>query len=129
MCIRDRFITFHNQNGGICTIAMHERQVKIDLGVIERNPEDYRLIDYIEKPTLDFSVSMGMYIFEPKVLDYIPDGNYLDFPDLVHRLLDAGEKVIGYPFEGYWMDLGNPEDYAKANQDFGKMRSHFLQND
>jgi len=125
----NKFITFHNQNGGICTIAMHERQVKIDLGVIERNPEDYRLIDYIEKPTLDFSVSMGMYIFEPKVLDYIPDGNYLDFPDLVHRLLDAGEKVIGYPFEGYWMDLGNPEDYAKANQDFGKMRSHFLQND
>ena len=120
------FFKFHHQQGGICTIAMHERKVKIDLGVIEQNQDNHRVTDYIEKPTLDYCVSMGMYIFEPEVLKYIPEGEYLDFPNLVHKLLDADEKVIGYPFDGYWMDLGNPEDYAQANQDFERMRTQFL---
>ncbi len=99
--------------------------MKIDLGVIEQD-EHNQITDYIEKPTFDLKVSMGIYVFEPAVLNYIPEGEYLDFPDLVHKLLDAGEKVFGYPFGGYWMDLGNPEDYARANQDFERMRAQFL---
>jgi NDP-sugar pyrophosphorylase family protein len=122
--INDLF-EFHHQQGGICTIAMHERQVKVELGVIETD-NNHLIKGYIEKPTFDFRVSMGMYVFEPEVLNYIPQGEYLDFPDLIHKLLDAGEKVIGYPFDGYWMDLGNPEDYAQANQDFERMRGQFL---
>ena len=122
--INDLF-EFHRQQGGICTIAMHERQVKVELGVIETE-DDYNIKGYIEKPSFDFKVSMGMYVFEPEVLNYIPEGDYLDFPDLIHKLLDAGEKVVGYPFDGYWMDLGNPEDYAQANQDFERMRGQFL---
>ena len=117
--------TFHKEQGGICTIAMHKRQVKVDLGVIETD-NDFHIKGYVEKPTFDFKVSMGIYVFEPEVLNYIPEGEYLDFPDLIHKLLDAGEKVIGYPFDGYWMDLGNPEDYAQANRDFERMRGQFL---
>ena len=122
--INDLF-EFHRQQGGICTIAMHERQVKVELGVIETE-DDYNIKGYIEKPSFDFKVSMGMYVFEPEVLNYIPEGEYLDFPDLIHKLLNAGEKVIGYPFDGYWMDLGNPEDYAQANRDFQRMRGQLL---
>jgi NDP-sugar pyrophosphorylase family protein len=125
----NQFIEFHHQHEGICTIAMHDRKVNIALGVIDHNPEDYRVTKYIEKPTLDYCVSMGMYIFEPEVLNYIPQGEYLDFPNLVHKLLDAGVKVVGYPFDGYWMDLGNPDDYAQANKDFEQMRSQFLPDD
>ena len=116
---------FHHQQGGICTIAMHERQVKVELGIIESD-ENYHVNGYIEKPTYDYKVSMGMYVFQPEVLNYIPEGEYLDFPDLIHILLDAGEKVVGFPFDGYWMDLGNPEDYAQANRDFERMRTQFL---
>ncbi len=122
--INDLF-EFHRQQGGIYTIAMHERQVKVELGIIE-NDHNFHITGYIEKPTYDYKVSMGMYVFEPEVLDYIPEGEYLDFPDLIHKLLDAGEKVIGYPFDGYWMDLGNPEDYAQANRDFERMRGQFI---
>ncbi len=120
------FVVFHQQHGGICTIAMHERQLKVNLGVIEQDANSFHVTGYQEKPVLDYKVSMGMYIFEPEVLNYIPQGGYLDFPDLVNQLLDAGEKVIGYPFKGYWMDLGNHEDYTQANKDFDQMRSHFL---
>jgi len=124
MDINDLF-DFHRQKGGICTIAMHERQVKVELGVIETD-DNHHIKGYIEKPSFDFKVSMGMYIFEPEVLNFIPEGDYLDFPDLIHKLLDAGETVVGYPFDGYWMDLGNPEDYAQANRDFERMRGQFL---
>jgi len=120
------FFNFHHEQGGICTVAMHERELKVDLGIIEQNHEDHLITGYIEKPTLEYKVSMGLYIFEPEVLDYIPKDEYLDFPDLVLKLIKAGERVIGYPFDGYWMDLGNPEDYAQANRDFERMRGQFL---
>jgi NDP-mannose synthase len=118
-------VRFHREQGAAATIAMHRRKVKIDLGVILCNggPE---VVGYIEKPTYDYSVSMGIYVFEPRVLSYIPPNQYLDFPNLVHKLLGAREKVVGYPFEGYWQDLGRPDDYEQANEDFERMRSEFL---
>ncbi|MHB8132788.1 MAG: sugar phosphate nucleotidyltransferase [Anaerolineaceae bacterium] len=119
-------IRFHKHNKGICTIAMHERQVKIDLGVIELANGDHTVSGYVEKPTIDYKVSMGLYVFEPRVMDYIPKGEYLDFPDLVQKLLAAGERVIGYPFDGYWQDLGRPDDYEQAVADFETMRKFFI---
>jgi len=123
-----KLIAFHKQKGGIATIAAHQRQVKIDLGVIQWDGDD-RVSGYIEKPTTDYTVSMGMYIFEPRVLEYIPAGQYLDFPDLILKLLANGEKVCGYTFDGYWMDLGRPDDYAQANEDFCNMKKQFLPED
>lgn len=121
-------IDFHKEQKGICTIAMHERKVYIDLGVIEQKggPE---ITGYVEKPTIDYKVSMGIYVFDPKVLDYIPADEYFDFPDLVKILIRAGQRVIGYPYKGYWKDLGTPEDYEQAIQDFDKMRSQFLKDE
>jgi NDP-mannose synthase len=121
-------IAFHRQNRGVATIATHHRKVKIDLGVIHTNG-DHTIIGYQEKPTIDYSVSMGIYVFEPDVLEYIPKGAYLDFPDLVKLLIAAGKKVVAYPFNGYWQDLGRPDDYEQANIDFEAMRSKFLPED
>jgi NDP-sugar pyrophosphorylase family protein len=104
---------------------MHRRSVKIDLGVIETG-QDFRISNYIEKPTYPFLVSMGIYVFEPCVLDYIPRDQYLDFPDLVLRLIDAGEKVCGFPFDGYWQDLGRPDDYEQAIAEFDSLRDQIL---
>jgi NDP-sugar pyrophosphorylase family protein len=122
--LRD-LLAFHRRQGGIATIAVHRRQVKIDLGVIQWNG-NHSICNYIEKPTYDYTVSMGMYVFEPRVLDYIPRSQYLDFPDLVLKLIAAGERVCGYSFDGYWMDLGRPDDYAQATEDFASMREQFL---
>lgn len=121
-------VRFHKEQGAAATIAMNQRKVKIDLGVILCNggPE---VVGYIEKPTYDYSVSMGIYVFEPRVLNYIPKGNRLDFPNLVHMLLGAREKVVGYLFDGYWQDLGRPDDYEQASQDFERMRHEFLPED
>ncbi len=115
----------HRLSGAAATIAMHRRQVHIDLGVIQQD-EAGRVTGYIEKPTYDFMVSMGIYVFEPRVLGYIPRDAYLDFPDLVKRLIAAGEVVSGYSFDGYWQDLGRPDDYERAIEDFDRMKAEFL---
>jgi NDP-sugar pyrophosphorylase family protein len=44
----------------------------------------------------------------------------------VQRLLESGETILGYPYEGYWLDIGRPDDYEQAVRDFEKMRSRFL---
>ena len=120
-----KLIAYHKEKGGIATIATHRRQVRIDLGVVQWNGDGW-ISGYIEKPAYDYTVSMGIYVFEPRILPYIPVGEYLDFPDLILKLLAAGEKVSGYTFDGYWMDLGRPDDYTQANQDFEDMRSEIL---
>lgn len=121
-------IDFHKRQGAAATIAMHQRKVNIDLGVIKLNGQ-HEIIDYMEKPSFDYEVSMGIYVFEPTVLQYIPRGHHLDFPDLVLRLLSEGQRVIGFPFEGYWKDLGREDDYDEAASDFETMRAEFLGTD
>jgi NDP-sugar pyrophosphorylase family protein len=115
----------HRESQALATIATHYRKVKVDLGVIQFNNAN-QVTDYIEKPSYDFFVSMGIYVFEPRVLQYIPHNEYLDFPDLVLRLIENKERVMGYPFDGYWQDLGRPDDYAQAVLDFEEMRKQIL---
>jgi len=118
-------VKFHRASKALVTIAMYNRQVNIDLGVLQLNG-GHEVTGYIEKPTYDFQVSMGVYVFEPAVLKYIPLQQYYDFPTLILRLLEAGERVVGFPFSGYWQDLGRPDDYEQAVQDFENMRAQFL---
>lgn len=118
-------LKFHREQHAIATIAAYRKTVKIDLGVLQ-SKDGVKLTGYIEKPSYDYVVSMGVYIFEPEVLKYIPKNEYLDFPDLVLKLIEAKEKVVHLPFDGYWKDLGRPDDYEQAAQDFVNMRSEFL---
>lgn len=122
----NQLIAFHKEQKAVCTIASHKRTHVINLGVIEHTAGTYRVDGYVEKPTMNYLVSMGMYVFEPKVLDFIPKGEYFDFPKLVNALLEAGEPLMCFPYDGYWRDLGNQDDYLAANEDFESMRSQFL---
>jgi len=118
-------ISHHRRSGAAATIASYVKRVRIDLGVIAAGM-DGMITGYTEKPTYDFLVSMGIYVFEPRVLSYIGYCERLDFPDLVLRLIAAGERVIAHPFEGYWADLGRVEDYERAVVDFKYLRPEIL---
>ena len=119
------FFDYHLENKAYCTIASYQKPVNIDLGIIKTDDKNV-LYDYIEKPTLDYQVSMGVYAFKKEVLDYIPLNKYLDFPSLIHILLKNEKKVAGYPFQGYWLDIGRPEDYNSAVEVYEKNKSDFL---
>jgi len=118
-------IASHRRSGAVATIASYVRQVKIDFGVIEADPAGC-LTGYVEKPTLDYRVSMGIYVFEPEILRYLKPGEYRDFPDLIKTLIAEGKKVMSYPFSGYWLDMGRPDDYARAIEEFESRRHEFL---
>jgi NDP-mannose synthase len=108
-------VSYHRASGNMVTIATHERTIKLDYGVLElaAGAAD-RVADYHEKPAIQSRVSMGIYVFERAALDYIPDGQYFDFPDLVKALLAAGEQVGAFGYDGLWLDIGNHDDYSKA---------------
>ena len=115
-----KLISFHKKSGASATIATQMRKAKIDFGVIESK----RLVvtDYIEKPEMSYRVSMGVYMFEPSALKFIPRGKRLDFPELVKKLLKNKKKVAIYPCREFWLDIGRPEDYARAVEVFPKIR-------
>jgi NDP-mannose synthase len=116
---------FHLQRKSVATIATYLRTVRIDFGVVETNGDDL-LANYIEKPSIDYRVSMGVYFFSPEVLRFIPSHTYFDFPDLIKRLIEKGQKVSSYPFKGYWLDIGRHDDYETAISEFEQKRNFFL---
>jgi NDP-sugar pyrophosphorylase family protein len=117
-------LEYHRDSGAALTIAMHRKEVQIDLGVLETDGSD-ALVAYKEKPLYRFDVSMGVYVYEPQVLGYIDKTEYLDFPDLVIRLLDRGERVLGYRTQAFWFDIGCREDYEHALEQFQAESSAF----
>lgn len=115
----------HCASGAAATIATHQRQQQINYGIIESD-EHHQVSAYIEKPTYRYQVSMGIYVLEPAVLDFVPRGQYLDLPDLARQLMTAGRPVMAYPFDGYWLDIGRHDDYEQAVEEFEAMRPELL---
>lgn len=118
-------LAYHRAQHSWLTIGAHRKTVKIDLGILETDQHN-TVTGYKEKPTLAYQVSMGIYIYEPEVLEWITPGEYLDFPDLVLRMLAAGKKVVAYPNEACWLDLGRYEDLKLASDIFLERRYEFL---
>ena len=102
---------FHAQNGAALTIATHEKNVELALGVIEG--EEGVVTGYVEKPTLHYEVSMGIYVYSPEALEHIPEGHF-DFPELVLALVAAGKEVRTYHFDGLWYDIGTAAEHERA---------------
>lgn len=110
----------HRQSGAVATVAAHERQIRIDLGILELD-EQNRIQGYIEKPTYTHRVSMGIYAFEPQVLNFIPQNVRLDLPELVTWLLEDGQDVRASVFDGFWLDIGRPADYAFVTENVERL--------
>jgi NDP-sugar pyrophosphorylase family protein len=117
-------IDLHQAAGNVLTIASHRRVVRSDYGVLRLDQETGKtqtVTGFEEKPETPHVVSMGVYAMDPRCLDFIDEGAYLDLPDLVLRLIAAGERVGSYLFSGYWLDIGRPDDYERAISEFGEI--------
>jgi NDP-sugar pyrophosphorylase family protein len=110
----------HLRSGASLTVAMHERSEKIDFGVLEVSPDDV-ITGFSEKPVYNFCVSMGIYVFSRHVLDLVPDETVFGFDDLMDLLLKSGERVCAFRHDGYWLDIGRPDDYERALQDLNRI--------
>jgi len=85
-----------------------------------------QIIDFNEKPTLKYQVSMGVYCMEPGVLEFIPNGVPFGVDNLIHSMLEKKSKVFAYQHDGMWMDIGRPEDFEKAQDVFEENRQMLL---
>jgi NDP-sugar pyrophosphorylase family protein len=125
----ERLYELHRDSGNVLTVASHRRTVNIDYGVLHLaggEGEVERIAGFEEKPELGYVVSMGVYVLEPRALEFVEPGEYMDLPDLVLRLIDAGEPVGSHVFDGYWLDIGRHDDYERAIREYEQLKPLLL---
>jgi len=118
------FFERHVTAGRLFTIAAARRFQLIDYGVLQINSSQ-KLTGFSEKPQMEYLVSMGVYAVNRSVLDFIPPDIKYGFDDLMNTLLGRNEIVTVDPYEGYWLDIGRPDDYMRAVEEF-EQRKHDL---
>jgi mannose-1-phosphate guanylyltransferase len=121
-------VAFHKEKGALATIALHRVYDTSEFGVVEVDA-GCAIVGFQEKPDPEQAISTlantGIYVFEPRALDYIPEGTFFDFAeDVFPRLLENGEKFVGYEGDFYWSDIGTLQAYREAQYDVlsGKVR-------
>ncbi|MEU6277515.1 sugar phosphate nucleotidyltransferase [Streptomyces populi] len=114
----------HRGSGAPLTIATYAREVRIDFGVL--TTDDRKVVAFTEKPSMDYRVSMGVYGLSRSTLEDYTPGLPLGFDELVLDLLRSGDEPHAYAFDGYWLDIGRPDDYDRANAEFTTRKSLLL---
>ena len=103
----------HVAQKNLFTISAYDRQQKVDFGVLDIG-DDRKLTGFREKPVYEYSVSMGVYVLSRKVLDVIPENTSYGFDELMLELIKRNTPASVSVFDGYWLDIGRPEDYEIA---------------
>lgn len=120
-------LEFHRSAGAPLTVATYRREHRVDFGVLEL--EGRTITAFTEKPSLEYSVSMGVYAISKSALSAYTPGLPFGFDELIIDLLDRGELPASFPFSGYWLDIGRPDDYDRANVEFPAIRADLLRYD
>jgi len=115
---------FHKEKSCPLTVAVTTKKVHVDLGVIDA--ADSIITKFREKPVLEFCVSMGIYIMEPTILEYIPKGIAFGFDDLVHALMAENRPIAVFNHDGYWMDIGRPDDFRTVQEEYETHKNKIL---
>ena len=113
----NEFYNYHVNNDNIFTVSAFSREQKVDYGVLEIGI-DNKLVNFIEKPTNRYNVSMGVYMANKRILDYIPENQFYGFDHLMLDLITLKLPATVKIHSGYWLDIGRPDDYEKACNDF-----------
>ncbi len=118
-------IDWHTEKNAIATVATYQRDAPIDFGVLEKNDEN-RIVAFREKPVYHFDVSMGVYVFSKKILEFVPKDEPFGFDQLMYVLTETKAPVFSFPHTGYWLDIGRPDDYARSIEEFERYKDRFL---
>jgi dTDP-glucose pyrophosphorylase len=107
-------LRFHREHHADLTVAVRQYDVNVPFGVIETSGE--RVTKVVEKPVLNFFVNAGIYLLEPHVHQFIPNGQRSDMTDLIQRLIAQERRVVSFPVLEYWLDIGQLADYEQAQR-------------
>lgn len=115
----DFFIDFINQGADLSVVTI-PYTVNIPYAVLETH--NGHVVSFKEKPDYTYYSNGGIYLFKKEVLELIPVNTFFNATDLMDALIKQNKKVISYPLHGYWLDIGKPEDYLKAQQDIKHLK-------
>lgn len=121
----NNFYTTHCINKELFSISGYHRTQISEYGVLDVDQQN-NLTGFREKPSYNYTVSMGIYMVNKKILDYIPLNKAYGFDHLMYDLLKAKQKVIVNLYNGYWLDIGRPDDYQVAIEEFEHNKKKFL---
>jgi dTDP-glucose pyrophosphorylase/CBS domain-containing protein len=107
---------FHVSNNSMGTMCVRDYDFQVPFGVVDI--ENTKILSITEKPLHKFFVNAGIYMFNPEVLDFIPQNKFYDMPSLFKKLISEGKNINSFPLREYWLDVGRIEEYEKANKDF-----------
>ncbi len=113
------FLHFLSQNADLAVVTIPYK-VTIPYAVLEIENND--ITSFKEKPSFTYYTNGGIYLMKRAVLEHLPQNTYFDATDLAEKLIALGKKVVSYPLAGYWLDIGRPEDYEKAQQDIHQIK-------
>src|SRR5207249_10686523 len=120
-----KFLDGHVADGALMTVSAISREYLVDYGVLKIDASG-RLVAFEEKPRRHVLVSMGVYVLNRAILELIPADTPYGFDNLVLDLLKTGRPVKVKPYDGYWRDIGRPDDFELATADFSASENRFL---
>jgi dTDP-glucose pyrophosphorylase/CBS domain-containing protein len=109
-------LSFHQDQGAVATMGVREYEFQVPYGVVNTNGLSITSID--EKPVHTFLINAGLYVLSPEALDLIPGNGFFDMPDLFRLAVSRGMTTQAFPIREYWMDIGKPDDFARANGEY-----------
>ncbi len=112
----DHMLAFHEDNDAVATMCVRVFEFQVPYGVVKT--KDNEIKDVIEKPVEKCLVNAGIYVLDPKVLKHIPENEFFDMPSLFAKIRKNNMKTVAFPIREYWADIGQHEDFDKAEGDF-----------
>ncbi len=112
----EHLLNYHMHTGADATMCVREYEFQVPYGVVHTKGAAIHSIT--EKPTHQFYVNAGIYVLSPQVLSLIPKGKFFDMPQLFQELIGRNKKTCSFPIREYWMDIGQPNDFEKANSEY-----------
>ncbi len=106
----------HNRSGASSTVCSYRYRFPVPYGVIDQ--EEGRVLRIREKPEAAFNINAGIYVLNPECIDLVPAKQFFDMPSLLENLISSGKPVASFGLPGFWIDIGNIDDFQRANKEY-----------
>ncbi|MSP49866.1 MAG: CBS domain-containing protein [Alphaproteobacteria bacterium] len=115
----ETLLDFHHEQRSAATMCVREYDFKIPYGVVEI--DGHKILGVVEKPVRTLFVNAGIYVLDPSVLGYLPAAERMDMTDLFARVIGDGGVTTAFPIWEYWIDIGQIDDFERANHDYKQL--------
>jgi dTDP-glucose pyrophosphorylase/predicted transcriptional regulator len=113
-------LDFHTSQGAIATMAVREFIYQIPYGIVKMS-SSHHVLAVEEKPIQKHYINAGIYVLDPSVFDFIPKNEFINMTDIFKTLIQKNQDVVAFPIHEYWLDIGQKDDYYKANNEISDL--------